>query len=183
MHGLVLNSFIAFLRETYDGVDGLVPPDTEFFPSEAYADEDFTRLVEQAAVALGMSRHDLERAFGRFAGHHTFARLYPRFYAASGGTRTFLLNVEQRIHDLVRATVPNAAPPKLHVAPLGGEDVVVTYTSERRLCQMAEGLVEGVADYYGESVRIDRPQCMLRGDLACALFVVVGTAGRQMPTG
>jgi hypothetical protein len=37
---------------------------------------------------------------------------------------------------------------------------------------MAEGLVEGVAEYYGESVMIDHMQCMLRGDLACALFVV-----------
>jgi hypothetical protein len=46
--------------------------------------------------------------------------------------------------------------------------VVVTYTWERRLCQMAEGLVEGVAEYYGESVVIDHKQCMLRGDLACA---------------
>ena len=69
--------------------------------------------------------------------------------------------------------MPNAAPPKLHVVPVGSDDVVVTYTSERRLCQMAEGLVEGVAEYYGEQVRIDHVQCMLRGDLACALFVAL----------
>jgi hypothetical protein len=81
--------------------------------------------------------------------------------------------VEERIHDLVRATIPDAAPPRLHVTPLGRHDVVVTYTSERRLCRLAEGLVDGVADYYGENARIEHPQCMLRGDLACALFVAL----------
>lgn len=177
VHGLVLDSFTAFLREAHKGVAGLVPHDASFLPSQAYADEDFTHLLEHAAGVLGTSPRQLERGFGQFAGRSAFARLYPDFYDASGDTRTFLLHVEQRIHDLVRATIPDAAPPRLHVTPFGHRDVVVTYTSERLLCHMVEGLVAGVADYYGESARIDHSQCMLRGDLACALFVVLDEAG------
>lgn len=172
MHGLILSSFVSFLQETYTGVDRVVASGPTFAASEAYPDEEFMGLLERAAAELDTSPHDLGRAFGRFAGRHTFARLYPEFYAANRGTRTFLLEVEQKIHDLVRATIPQAAPPRLHVAPFGDDGVVVSYTSERRLCSMAEGLIEGVADYYGENIETDHAPCMLRGDLACALFVV-----------
>jgi heme-NO-binding protein len=179
LHGLILSSFVSFLQETYVGVDRVVATGAAFVESEAYPDEEFTRLVEDAAAELDTSPQDLQRAFGRFAGRHTFARLYPEFYVANGGTRTFLLEVEQKIHDLVRATIPRAAPPRLHIAPFGEDGTVVTYTSERRLCAMAEGLIEGVADYYGESAEIDHSPCMLRGDLACALFVVLASERSQ----
>jgi hypothetical protein len=182
VHGLVLSTFVTFLRETYGDADGVVPADAEYVPTETFADQEFTRLLNHAARALGTSRGELELEFGRFAGRHAFVQLYPEFYEGSGSTRTFLLDVEQKIHDLVRATVPHAAPPRLHVRPFGGDGVVVTYTSERELCQMAEGLVEGVAGYYGESVAIDHSQCMLRGDLACALFVVPSGGDKPVDT-
>lgn len=120
-----------------------------------------SNVYVQARTCRRLAGHvpdELTRTFGLFAGQHSVARLYPEFYAASGGTLTFLLEVESRINELVRTTVPHT-------------------TSERRLCALAEGLIEGVADYYGEILVIEQSPCMLRGDLACALFVVAQPAG------
>ena len=43
------------------------------------------------------------------------------------------------------------------------------YRSQRKLCALAEGLIEGAAEQFGETVTIRHPQCMHRGDEHCRL--------------
>jgi len=98
-------------------------------------------------------------------------RLFPGYYASCASTREFLLGIEDQIHEVVRATIDGAAPPRLRVTPLGATDVMVSYTSERRLCHLLEGLVLGTAAYYREEHRVAQTQCMHHGDPACAVLV------------
>jgi hypothetical protein len=58
---------------------------------------------------------------GVFTAETTFARLYLAFFAQTPTPRAFLLTVEERIHELIRATIPRAGPPRLAIAPLGEE--------------------------------------------------------------
>ena len=143
----------------------------EFDPDASYPDEQFETLLREASAATNLTRRELGRAFGVFTAKTTFVQLYPQYYAASGGTREFLLNIEQTIHELVRETIPGAYPPRLGVRPLGADGVVISYTSERRLCGLLEGLVAGTAEYYGERFTIDEAACIERGDAACAFIV------------
>ena len=71
----------------------------------------------------------------------------------------------------MRATIEGASPPELHVQPFGEVGVLVSYTSERRLCAMLEGLVLGTAEHYGEAVVAEEIQCMHRGDAGCVFTV------------
>jgi len=119
-----------------------------------------------------VTRADVERAFGVYAARTTFPALYPRYYAESGGTFRFLLRVEERIHELVRETIPGASPPRLHVHALRDHGVLVSYTSERRLCSVLEGLVRGTAAEFGDEVELEEIQCMHRGDPGCVFTVV-----------
>ena len=48
---------------------------------------------------------------------------------------------------------------------------MISYTSQRRLCALLEGLVAGTAEHYGERLTIREVQCMHRGDLGCAFLV------------
>ena len=167
MHGLIFTSFLEFARRELDGVE----LDGDYRLDRAYPDDEFTALVETAARGSGRHRDDVLRDFGRFAGTTEFARLYPAYYAGAAGTRAFLLAVEERIHALVRATIPDADPPRLHVTPVGDDSVVVGYMSDRGLCPMLEGLIEGVAEHYGERFDLTHAQCMRRGDLECTVLV------------
>lgn len=45
------------------------------------------------------------------------------------------------------------------------------YHSHRALCSLAEGLVMGAADQFGETVTITQPQCKLDGYGFCTLRV------------
>lgn len=45
------------------------------------------------------------------------------------------------------------------------------YESPRKLCAFAEGLVQGAADHFEETVVIEQPLCMNRGDAHCRLAI------------
>ena len=79
--------------------------------------------------------------------------------------------MEALIHELVRATIPNATPPRLLVTPLDEDGVQIKYASPRRLCILVRGLVEGTARLYGEKADIDETACMHRGDTACVFQI------------
>jgi hypothetical protein len=165
MHGVVLSAFSRFAADRHGLELGAIDGDG------AYPDEAFTALVAAAARDAGVPVDDVLRDFGRYAGSVAFVDLFPGYYASSPGTRAFLLDVEERIHEVVRATIAGAAPPRLTVVPLGEGGVVIGYTSDRGLCALLEGVVAGTAAYYDEAFLITHPSCMHRGDSACAVVV------------
>ena len=172
MHGLIFTSFLQFTRSHHpERADAIWAQEPQYLITQAYPDEDFMRVFARACELTGDSTAELQRVFGRFAAETTFLLLYPAFYDASTGTRDFLLHVEATIHDLVRATIPGAAPPSLHVVELGAQGVSISYTSSRGLCELLHGLVTGIARHYGESFAIEQAQCIHRGDTACVFFV------------
>src|SRR5215207_22690 len=152
VHGLIFASFRDFITVQYG--PGIAKSILEGQPvhllTEAYPDEDFLAVVGKACEQTRVETDDLVREFGVFAGETTFPHLYPAFYSVAGGARSFLLTVEALIHELVRATIPNATPPQLLVTPLDEDGVQIEYSSPRRLCILVRGLVDGTARHYGE---------------------------------
>ena len=173
MHGLIFASLRDYTRQRLGEEEAeALWADAAYEPAEVYADEDFQSRLERVCAATGADLDESLHDFGSFAGETTFAALYPGYYAEAAGTRAFLLGVEERIHQVVRATIPGAIPPHLRVSELGPDGAIVTYTSSRRLCALLEGLVRGTARYYGEEVELEQIQCMHRGDPGCVLTVL-----------
>ena len=174
MHGLIFASLRDYtIHRLGDKRTAEIWGDRHFATTEAYADEWFIAQLERLAAAAGETVAETERGFGVFAAENTFAGLYPEYYAESGDTCAFLLGVEEKIHELVRGTFPGATPPKLHVQQLGASGVLVSYTSERRLCRLLEGLVHGTASHYGDRIELEELQCMHRGDAGCVFAVTL----------
>lgn len=48
--------------------------------------------------------------------------------------------------------------------------MVITYTSRRRLCAVAKGIMRGVGRHYREELTIEETTCMLSGAAACTLI-------------
>jgi predicted hydrocarbon binding protein len=173
MHGLIFVSLRDYLSAEHGAAteQEVMAGDPQYFVSEGYLDERFTRILERACRSTGMPPDELLREFGTFTAEKTFARLYPALFALSESARSFLLTVETRIHEVVRVAIPDALPPELDVSERGDDAVSIVYTSRRRLCPMLRGLVEGTARHFGEAVSIEEPRCMLRGDEQCRLEV------------
>lgn len=175
VHGVIFASFVDYMaaRHGSDVASEILSHQPVFLLSESYEDERLLALINRASELTGTSEGELVYQVGVFTAEQTFARLYPAFFAVAGGTQAFLLSVETFIHELVRATIPNASPPRLHVQPLGDDGVTINYTSSRRLCALLAGLVEGTARHYGEQVQVDQTDCMLRDDPACVFEIRV----------
>jgi hypothetical protein len=172
MHGIIFASLHDYTR------DRLGPATTadifagrSYAMSETHPDADLVTLLERTARKRDLPIDELLRDFGAFTAEHTFARLYPAFFEIAGDTRTFLLGVENRIHELVRATIPNAQPPALLVRRDGDNGLEIHYSSPRRLCRLLEGLVIGTGRHYNQQTAIIETACMNNGHPACRFTV------------
>ena len=181
MHGVVFTSLRDYLTDEYGGdvAEGVFRGQPLFLLSESYDDALLHDLTATAARSVGREVDDLVHDFGVFTAQTTFVRLYPAFFAIAPSAREFLLTVETRIHELVRATIPEAAPPQLHVKEHGPNGVAIEYSSPRRLCVLLRGLVQGTARHYGQTAVIAEPTCMLRGDETCTFEVTLSDSAVQ----
>jgi Haem-NO-binding len=137
----------------------------------SYPDEDFARLVSAASEALDIPADDVIVWFGRNA-LPLFALRYPQLFAPHDSTRSFVLTLNDIIHPEVRKLYPGADVPEFEF-DVGENLVVMGYRSPRMLCSLAEGLLLGTADHYGERLTIEQPACMKRGDDQCVLEIGV----------
>jgi hypothetical protein len=179
MHGVIFKSLHDYVSAVggRELTDVVFPGRTTYQLDEAYPDEQLVRLLDRTAQASGRSVDAVLHDFGVFTAVTTFPRLYQAWFSVAPSAREFLLTVEARIHELVRATIPNAVPPKLTITELDGNGVSIVYSSPRKLCVLLRGLVQGTASHYGEEARLEERACMHRGAPACEFDVRLSPAG------
>ena len=175
MKGIVFNVLEtvvsrAYGEDTWDQLLHAAQLDGAYSSLGSYPDEHLLKLVAAASEALKISPQEVIRWFGRQAAP-CFAEHYPQFFQAHRSTRTFVLTLNSIIHPEVRKLYPGAQVPDFGFDASSPDVLVMSYQSARKLCAFAEGLIEGTADYYRETVRIEHPQCMLRGDTTCKLHL------------
>jgi len=141
-----------------------------YIPIQEYPDEEILSLVGAASQATGISVHDLLIVFGKFIAP-TLLHSYHRQITASWTLMDLLENTESTIHKVVRLRNPNASPPQLQIERINVDKIVITYTSPRRICGLALGIAQGLADQFGEQVEITQNHCMLSGDAACIIEI------------
>ena len=96
--------------------------------------------------------------------------------AGHASTRSFLLTLNDVIHPEVRKLFPGADAPEFEFEERGAETLALAYVSNRGLCSFAEGLVEGAAAHFGETVTIVQSECMKKGDTRCVLICTFAPA-------
>lgn len=133
-----------------------------------YPDEELVRLVDAACDLLGAPREVVLRGFGRVALPALAAR-YPEFLAAHDSARTFLVTLDHTVHREVVKLYPDARPPRFEFDERADDVLVMHYISERRMCSLAEGMIEGAAAHFGETVTLEHPECMHHGADRCTL--------------
>jgi predicted hydrocarbon binding protein len=173
VHGVIFTSLRDYVAAVHGpkAVAAVFAGEQPYLLGEAYPDERLHVLLDRVGEVTGTDADETLRAFGAYTVQHAFARLYPAFFAVAPSAREFLLTVETRIHELVRATIPRAEPPRLVVEEDGADGVRIEYRSRRHLCVFLCGLVEGTAQHYHEVASIEETACMRRGDEACTFAI------------
>ena len=164
-----------FGEETWESLLDTAEVSGAYTAVGSYPHEELLALVGAASAATGRPADDLVRWFGREALPLLYER-YPGFFDSHNDTRSFLLTLNDVIHPEVRKLFPGAYAPSFEVDASDPEVVSLGYESHRGLCDFAEGLIEGSAAHYGETVVITQPTCAKRGDEGCVLRAAFSSA-------
>jgi hypothetical protein len=169
MHGLIfagLRGYVEGKRDPETAWEAL--GERAYVIHESHPDEVFLEALERTGRLLGMEPDELLRDFGVFTGRRFFPRLFPMMYSPHISSRSFLPVVDEQIHSIVRKAAPGSITPGLAVHVDDG-DVVIAYSSVRKLCVFLSGLLEGTALYFGERATLAEQTCMRNGDPVCLI--------------
>lgn len=175
MMGLVFNIAqdvveATFGPDVWDAVIETAGVDGAYTMLAAYPDDEFESLVRAAGGVIGISQTDVLVMVGR----RGFGALLERHADALAGRpdwRTLLAGLDGEIHRDARKVYPEGELPRLDLRPAPDGAVAVVYRSRRRWCDLAEGLVLGVGDWYDVSLETRHVSCRRHGDELCVLEV------------
>jgi len=148
------------LQET--GCDGV------FVSSQTYEDGLLFELVGAAHKLTEIPVWDLVHTFGQYMAP-AFARDYPVFFENQKSLKSFLLTVDRTIHVEVRKLYPEAHLPEFDYKDEADDELTMIYRSPRKLCALAEGLIQGSAEYFDERYELKHDVCMHQGADHCEL--------------
>jgi len=140
--------------------------------TEEYPDEEVVRFVQVISKTLNVDSSIVTRSFGNFLfgelnkKYDIFTRLSEDFFA-------FLDSIENVIHKEVRKLYNSPNLPTLDCTIVDDKTLIMQYHSPRKLCYLAEGLIQGAAEYYDKEITIEHPVCMHDGAAKCEIHVKI----------
>jgi len=175
MKGIVFNLLeqavsTEFGEETWDKLLDEANLSGAYTSLGSYADGEIFALVDIASKTLNLPPSDVLRWFGRRAMPLLVAR-HPGFFSDHADTRAFLLTLNDIIHPEVHKLYPGAITPVFDFGVSDDGDLVINYSSPRKLCALAEGFITGAAEHFHEQADIKQQQCMHEGASKCVLNV------------
>jgi hypothetical protein len=188
MNGTVLMQLGKFVERTFGQgswekllTDSGIGPRL-YVPVQNYPDPEAMALVSAAAQKAGVPVPALLEDFGEFI-VQGLVQMYGFLIEPSWKTLDLIGNAEQTIHEVIRRSNAKAHPPRLKCERSSQEEVVVVYSSPRKMCGLAKGIVKGFAKHYQERVAIQERACMHRGAPECEISVQLLPAPGPPPTG
>ncbi|MEM8499751.1 MAG: heme NO-binding domain-containing protein [Pseudomonadota bacterium] len=146
------------------GFDGI------YVATETYDDAELMSLVSAASEATGIQPEELVKQFGEYM-IPSFLVSYPMFFQGHANLKSFLLTVDQVIHVEVRKLYPEAGLPEFKYTDKNDSELTMHYSSPRKLCALAEGLISGSAKHFKQEYNLLHEVCMHDGDDHCELQI------------
>jgi hypothetical protein len=184
MKGIVFTTFNRLVEEkfglrTWQSLLDQTGASGVYTSSGTYPDAELLAMVGVLSKESGIPVTDLVRAFGEFA----FSRFMASYPHQPGSAKELLSSVSDIIHLEVKKLYADATPPVFYYQNPSDDRLIMRYESQRQLCPLVEGLVEGAAKYYGETIVQSHPRCVHRGDSECVFEVqFVSQAAQSVET-
>ncbi len=179
MKGIVYNIFSDLVTEKFgmDVWDQLIdrtnPESDAIYTSAAvYPDGELIAYVTELSAITDTPVPDLVRAFGTYT-MHRFKKIHPEFLE-NHTAKSFLESVHNVIHVEVKKLHPDTLLPRFEYESDSENHLRMKYTSPRKLCHLAEGLIAGAAEIFSEPLSVTQSQCMHEGSSSCHLEVQFG---------
>lgn len=174
MHGIVHKGLKDHVDEDVDGVGwdevaasaGIEPK--LYLPVSHYPDEEVTAALAIISERTDATEQSVQREFGRYLAP-PLLDTFKAHIRDDWGTQETILALETIYEQL--ATLDDSAASASVSTRAVGEDVVVTYRSERELCALLTGVVFGIAAHHDDTIAVSKRACLREGDDHCELLV------------
>jgi hypothetical protein len=143
-----------------------------YMPIQEYPDQEVVALVSAISKMAEKPIPAILEDFGEFMAPDLL-RMYRSLIKPEWKTLDLIEHTGETIHKVVRIKNPGATPPELKCSRPSPDEVVITYSSPRKMCAIAKGLAKGVAKHYNERVLVTETNCMLRGNPSCTILVSI----------
>jgi hypothetical protein len=177
MQGTIFTSFSEMVIEKMgmecwnDLLDKTKPDSNGVYTAGAqYNDNELIAMVKLLSEKSGIAINDLLNAFGEYM----FDTLYensPADLSSLTNLKDFLLAIDSVIHSEVKRVHPSAYLPSFKYHDSKNGDLILEYSSKRKLCYVATGLIRGAAAKFSEKITISHPVCMHNGADHCEIII------------
>lgn len=179
MKGIVFTNLADMVEEGFglaawqSVLDNASPPsDGIYVATSTYSDQELMGLVKSASEVLDIPIQPLVRSYGKYLWSH-FESHYPDFIVSHTELIEFLLSVDSVIHTEVKKLYPDSTTPDFEYDHSNPDQLIMYYRSPRKLCFLAEGLIDAAAEYFNTPHHIEHNVCMHDGADHCELKVIL----------
>ena len=162
MKGTVFSVFLEMVEEKWDlgMVDGIIsdaqdPNQGAYTGVNYYSHKLLVEMVVALQIRTQLPLRELLITFGQYL-FPKLAELHSYIIADIPSSLDLLENIETVIHHEVKKLYPQAITPQFSCERLGENQLKMSYTSHRSMADLAEGLILGCADYFGDRYEINR---------------------------
>jgi hypothetical protein len=162
MKGIVFTEFLEMVENCYsaDMVDDIIDASQLasggiYTAVATYPHQEMVALMLALCERTGNTVQEELRAFGRYL-FGRFFQLYPHFFKDVPDAFTFLSGIEGIIHAQVLKLYPDAELPRFHIEEHDAQHLTMRYESIRHFEDLAEGLIAGCVETFGEQITIRR---------------------------
>jgi len=162
MKGIVFTEFLEMVEarfglETLDRiiVQAQPPNDGAYTSVGTYDHQELVLLVIALSEATQIPVPDLIKTFGKHL-FERFTQAYPSLFLGVDSAFNFLRSIEHYIHVEVRKLYPDAELPSFTYESPAPHQLVMIYQSRRPFTDLAEGLILGCIEHYGEQIDLQR---------------------------
>ena len=128
----------------------------DFVSMDNYDDSVTYDLVGAASQELGLAAEAILEGFGSYWVRYTGVEGYGHLLDSAGSSLPeFLTNLDQ-MHARVKLAFPDLKPPRFRVTDADEDGLILHYYSHRPgLAPLVVGLVQGLAERFGDVVEVD----------------------------
>jgi hypothetical protein len=176
MKGIIFTEFIEMVEDKfgYQMVDDIIessdlPSGGIYTSVGTYAHSEMVALVSELSQRSKIPVDALLKVYGK----HLFGVLrnaYPQFFEKITSSFDFLELIDRYIHVEVLKLYPDAELPKFIIERISENILEMVYQSERKMSDLADGLLEATLEHYGEKATIQKT--MLNQDGTSVKFII-----------
>jgi hypothetical protein len=158
-----------------------LPNDYQFRLDTYYADDEWQDVYAKTITFIGGDREQVEWDFGYFSGE-ALVKQFPTFVRGCTCARDLIIR-QPKIHNAIGNSVTDPGKRKIINQKFTLEErtdqVVMHYVSYNKMCTFYRSLATWAGEHFGETVTIDEPRCMKRGDAECEIHLHYSPKGAQ----